>query len=227
MKRPFFFQQKIKTALVLGGVMALIIGSTFLVRRSVDAIGQSFASIYSDRLIPAVELLYLNENLYSKRLVLERHLLANSGQDAEQVRNALRTHDRRIDSLLTEFQKSYLTRLEVDELKTFQQSAAAYSQLEQRILDLNRQQDPKAGSALFIGEGGAAFQRTIKGLNDLVSLQTNVGQELLKQSRGEVTHVYVLTAVQISLAVALGLIVLGLIASSRVLKQDKHPLNTN
>ncbi|WP_266363353.1 MCP four helix bundle domain-containing protein [Tellurirhabdus rosea] len=227
MKWTFFIQQKIKTALILSGVMILIIGSTFLVRRSVQQIGASFASIYADRLIPATELLYLNENFYSKRIALERHLLTENSGSPEAVKSVLRAYDRRIDSLVTEFEKSYLTTLEASQLQSFRKSAALYSQFEQRILELDRQQNRQAGNNLFVGEAGIAFQQTIKGLNDLVNLQTKVGSELLKESRGEVTHVYVLTAVQISLAVALGLIVMGLISNSRVMNRDKQPFHLN
>lgn len=76
MKWSFIIQQKLKAALLLTGLMAVIILTTLLATHNIQGIGRSTTSIYQDRLMPAVGIVYLSENLYSKRLLIEHYLFS-------------------------------------------------------------------------------------------------------------------------------------------------------
>ena len=77
MKWSFVIQQKIKASLLLGGIMVVILLSALVSRMSLDNIDHSLSSIYQDRLVPTVDMVYLSEHLYSKRLLLEQGLEKN------------------------------------------------------------------------------------------------------------------------------------------------------
>jgi hypothetical protein len=108
MKWSFVIQQKLKAAMLLGGIMVLIILATLLSRYNMQGIDRSFSSIYQDRLIPATTIIYLTENLYGKRVSLEKHLFEQDAQSAERVKVVLNHRNQSIDSLIRVFEKTYL-----------------------------------------------------------------------------------------------------------------------
>jgi hypothetical protein len=86
MKWTFVIQRKMRAMLLLGGIMLVVIMGTMLSQHNVEGLGESSASIYNDRLIPATTIIYITENLYSKRLTLEDHLFNNGANVSVELR---------------------------------------------------------------------------------------------------------------------------------------------
>lgn len=205
------FSHKLNVALLLSSVMILTIISTLISRRVVGRIGESFSSIYKDRLLPAVDLLYLNENLHGKRLLLERHLLAPDGQESAVVRDRLERFDYQIDSLVQDLRQTYLTPEEVGYLRAFTRSQTEYARLEREILTRVDANDRAGATTLFTRDGGTVFRETTVHLNELAHLQTVEGEELLEGAQDEASYLYVITALQIGLCLIIGVLVVILI----------------
>lgn len=220
MKWSFVIQQKMKAALLLSGIMGLVLGSALLSKNNLEGINKSFSSLYEDRLIPAIDMVYLTENLYRKRLLVERHLLSKMPASSQELSSELSLHNQRIDSLVHEFEKTYLVEEELVSLKAFRHRLDEYAGMEAKILHLCETGQREAGLRLFEGQGNTVFQRTIIRLNELTQIQSSVGQALFKQSHSDMRQSVLLSTVQIGVVIIIGLMVLSLIKGARIINGD-------
>jgi hypothetical protein len=222
MKWTFVIQQKLKAAVLLATIMATVLVSNLLTNNTMKNMGNSFSSIYQDRLIPARDIVYLTENLYMKRLILEKYLLSDNDVNPASIISALGVHNHIIDTLITAYEKTYLVDQESKSLISFKQQVKEYSQLENAVVKSISQGDSVTGKAIFEGNGAETFQQTINHLNDLIQIQSTVGQELLKESRIGVGQFVLISTIQIVIALGVGLMVLGLIQSSRIVNRPQR-----
>ena len=234
MKWSFVIQQKLKAAFLLTGIMLVIILGTLISRHSMKGINQSFSSIYQDRLLPTTTIIYMTENLYGKRLTLEKYLL--SGQEnmpVSDLKGRLQHHNAKIDSLVTSFEKTYLVDQEAKSLVALKNRMNEYALLENMIVNFYTSGHFEEGKKLFEGAGASTFQSTIMNLNELTTIQSNVGQELIKESKSSMASVDNILVFQISMAVVIGLIILAVIQSSQIIKHPsvkggkEHKFNLN
>ncbi|MGM9510477.1 MCP four helix bundle domain-containing protein [Larkinella sp. GY13] len=227
MKWSFVIQQKMKAALLLSGIMVLIILSTVLSRSNINDIDKSFSSIYQDRLVPAVDMVHLIENLYIKRLLVEKHLMASTPSTPAEIKAQLKTQNQSIDSLIRNYEKTFLITEEAKSLYNFKNRVSDYAILENRILHLSESGNKEAGSELFNGKGSQTFQRAIACLNELAQIQYTEGQSLVKDSKTESSQFNLISSLQIAVAIVIGLLILGLIHNSKIIQQDRQPFHLN
>lgn len=222
MKWSFVIRQKLKATLLLGGIMVVIVLGTLVSRRNISGIDRSFSSIYQDRLIPATTIIYLTENLYGKRLLLEKHLLTPPNEmSSEKVSVLLLKHDKSIDSLIHLFEKTYLVDQEAKSLSVFKNRVDEYALLERMMLNLYNAGHPEAGKEIFEGAGARTFQSTIGNLNDLTKIQSLVGKQLIKESQGNFASYTMISFMQLGLAIIIGLIILVFIKNSGIINKPK------
>ncbi|GAB2797599.1 hypothetical protein GCM10027275_48870 [Rhabdobacter roseus] len=228
MKWSYLIQQKMKAALLLGSVMVLIMVSTLHSQHNLRDIHRSFASIYQDRLMPAIDFVYLTEHMYRKRLLLEQHLLLEGHGTPGQIRQQLGHHNLTIDSLVGAFEKTHLVAQESKSLLTFKNYLQEYQLLEDHILRLSAVGDQAASVALFEQQGTLLFQQAITNLNELTQLQSTIGQELMNESESEMANMALMTSLQVALSIVVGIMLLGIIRSSRILpKHSSQPFHLN
>jgi hypothetical protein len=191
----------IRLTVLIISLLGLILTGIFLNRRSVHQIQEASASLYEDRLVPTAIIAKLTSRVYQKRLLLESFVLGKTKADISLVSATLDKVNRQVDSLMTKFSQTKLTIKEAEQLNQLKQRLAVYNQLEgeftAKLSDL-----PKALPVLFADTGNTAFGEVAETLAELSALQLTVGEDLLNQSRGQTNYIYVLTAIQISLVVA-------------------------
>lgn len=217
MKWSFIIQQKLKASLLLGGIMITIILSSVLSRNNVEGIDKSFSSIYQDRLIPATTIIYLTENLYNKRLLLEKYLFADKRMEDTAIVLQLNQFNENLDSLTKAFEKTYLVEEEARILADFQNRINSYSLLEKQIVDQHRSGNTVLAKEIFEGAGAVTFQNSLIHLNELARIQSDVGNKLMLKSKTDFAGFAIVSFLQIGLAVTLGLAVLILIKNSRMI----------
>ena len=227
MKWSFVVQQKLKAALLLGGIMLMIILATLISRQSMDGIDKSFSSIYQDRLIPATTIIYLTENLYGKRLSLEKFLLSDEVKTSEQINTLLNAHNESIDSLVRAFSKTFLVDKEAKSLDAFKNRVKEYALLEKMVLNLYEAGNADESKKLFEGAAALTFQSTISNLNELTGIQSDVGKELVKESKNSIASVGLISFLQVALAVVVGLIILVFIQNSKIINKPKMTSKEN
>lgn len=217
MKWSFIIQQKLKASLILGGIMVAIILGTILSRNNINGIDKSFSSIYQDRLIPATTIIYLTENLYNKRLSLEKYLFSEEPVEHAAILFQLDQYNKNLDSLTKAFEKSYLIEEEAKVLADFRDMAEAYMLLEKQIIEKQRSGNSVLAKEMFEGVGVITFQNSLVHLNELAKIQSEVGNKLMLKSKTDFAGFAILSFLQIALAVILGLIILVLIKNSRII----------
>lgn len=227
MKWSFVIQQKMKAALLLGSIMVLVLVSVLLSRSNVEGIDKSFSSMYTDRLIPATDIVYLTESLYQKRLLMEKQLLNQNGNSWDDLSRSLQFHTQRIDSLVRKFEKTYLVKDELASLRAFQRRHAEYTRIENEIVEFEQSGRRSAGLALFANQGDALFEKTMVRLRELTQIQSSVGQELFKNSHRDVMKFVFLSTIQIIMVIVIGLIVLGLVKGSKIIDTKSEPFHLN
>ncbi len=227
MKWSFVIQQKMKAALLLGSIMVLVLVSVLLSRNNIEGIDKSFSSMYTDRLIPATDIVYLTESLYQKRLLMEKQLLTQEENSWGDLSRQLTAHNQRIDSLVGEFEKTYLVKDELASLRAFQSGHTEYAQVEQEIVGLGKAGDRTSGQSLHADLGEALFQKTMIRLRELTQIQSSVGKELFKESHRDVVQFVFLSTVQIIMVIVIGMMVLGLIRNSKIINTKSEPFHMN
>lgn len=197
-------RSSVRSMLLVIALLGLILTSIFLSRRRVHDMQQASASIYKDRLLPTSMLVNLTATVYRKRLLLETYMLGTQKSNSELMASTLDRLNRRMDSLLTEFERTKLTQKEADQLGLLRQRLSVFNKLEGE-LTTNLVDLPAARQALFAGSGSTAFSQVAQTLDELAALQLTVGEQLRDESRGQTNYIYVLTALQIGLVVMIGL----------------------
>ena len=231
MKWSFVIQQKLKAAILLSGIMILVIVGSLLSRFNVQGIDKSVSSIYQDRLIPATTIIFLTENLYGKRLALEKHLFYPDLESPEKVKMQLNAFDTSIDSLIRIFEKTYLVDQESKSLDVFKFQVKKYSELEDHVISHCKTGSFDEGKKIFAGDGVQVFQGTIANLNELTSIQSDIGKDILKESRVDMASFDLISFLQIGLIVVIGIMILALIQSDRIINKPaqtkKQSFNLN
>ena len=203
MKQLPYKGPNLRLTVLIVSLLGLILTSIFLNRRGIYQIQEASVSIYKDRLIPTAIIAGLTSNIYQKRLLLDPFILGKTEPNGSLVEMRLSRVNDHVDSLLTEFSRTKLTLLEAEQLNLLKQQLAVYNQLEKE-LTINLPDLPKAQQVLFAGSGYTLFNEVALTLTDLSTLQLEVGEELLNESRGQTNYIYGLTALQIGLVFIVG-----------------------
>jgi hypothetical protein len=227
MKWSYFVEQKLKLALLLSIVMFLIILTNILERKNIGDINHSVESIYQDRLVPATDIFYLTENLYNKRFLLENYLSSGSEDGIAGLEHDLKLHNEKIASLISKYEKTYLVEQELKSLGELKSRIKYYESIEKDILVFLKNSRRDAGIMLYEEQAKPAHNNTIYHLSVLNRIQSSVGGELIKDSKGIVASSNLLSTLQIVLAVITGVIIIILIFSSRIVNQTQKNYHWN
>ncbi|OIN59146.1 MCP four helix bundle domain-containing protein [Arsenicibacter rosenii] len=227
MKWSFVIQQKIKAALLLSGIMAIITLNTLISRKNIRSIDQSFSSIYADRLMPAIDMVYLTENLFNKRIALQKQMILGRSIDEPLFISQQRLHQRRIDSLLTAYEKTFLVDGETRGLRLFKQQLAQYRGQETELQTLYRSDKTQALDELVKGKNAQTFQALMGEVHELTAIQSAEGKALMMESKSESSVFNLVSTIQIISAIVIGLLILGLIHQSKLINTDSQPFHLN
>lgn len=227
MKWSFVIEQKLKAAFLLGGVMLVIVLISYLSGNNIKGIERSVASIYQDRLMPAIDIIHLTDGLYSKRLLVEKHLLKGSGENPADIREKLQKYDQKIDSLLKAYEQTYLVEQESKSFLALKNRIVEYSLLEKNIMNFSAAGYHDEGLSLFEGKGGEVFQHTIGRLNELTAIQSEVGEALREASDSEVSLFKLYSTLLILAALVVGGLIIHLIFASKIVNTDRKGFNLN
>jgi len=223
MKWTYIIRQKMKVALLLGCVMLLVGFTAIMQQRNIKDLSESYSSMYYDRLIPATDIFYLTEHLYNKRLLMEELLYTESGPAPKIMVQQLKIHNDSIASLIARFEGTYLVKDESQCLKNFKSRVLHYNGVESDILHAFTHVSVDEARRLYEKDGERDLQQTIQLLGQLTRIQSTVGLDLFNDSHGIVsTHDMVLT-IQIAISIVIGVLIQGLVLSSRMIdRQDQH-----
>lgn len=227
MKWTFIIEQKLKIALCLFAFATAILITTLLERRNMGDMNKSFSSIYHDRLVPATDIFYLSENLYNKRFTMEQILFKGNNNDYTNLKSHFVQNNRIIDSLIAEFEKTYLVSDESKYLASFKSKVRDYTMIENSVIDLLENGYYEKGNELYRSQGKSKMQQSIMMLYKLTSIQSSEGKSLIDNTKKNLMVSDILTHLNIGLIIVVLLIIQIFVFSSKPLPFKKQKFNLN
>jgi len=199
MKWAYGVKDKVKAAAVLAVIMCIILLTSFSERRGFTSLGRSVSSIYEDRLLPSTYIFGITDHLYRKRLLHSQYLHGENLQAA----TAIQQHNTAIATLMASYEATYLTPEEIAQWGNFKNHLTQYTRYEAGSL---------ANLAALHSTGEQEFDRLMASLNALSRIQVGEGSHLRTTSAAIVGSSAVLSDVQITLLIILGIFALILLS---------------
>ncbi len=225
MKSFFSIQPKFKAAVLLAVICTAVLINMLWERNSISDINTSFSSIYKDRLLPATYVFHLTDHLYQKRLILDRYLDPRDEPMLAADQRAISEHDAAIDTLLEDFEATYLVEREGQLLHDFQRELRSYNALEQQLLLSYERKQPTKVSREALEE---VFVKARVELTQLSQIQIDVGKKLEENCQRIAANSTIVTNMDALLVIVIGLIIQALIFTSKSVKPripQRHELN--
>ena len=189
----------------------------------------AFVSMYHDRLIPATDLFFLAENVYGKRYLLEEALNPDRAGEVDftGLKQKLNVFNKNIDSLVHKYEGTFLIKKEKSQLAGLKTKLRDGIVIENNIITIAEMHTLTEGRHMFEALGKAAFNNTTQKLSELSRIQTDAGEELIRESKSIVSGSKIYSAAQVGLAIFIGVMIVGLVLTSKVvnIKNDKFNLN--
>lgn len=227
------FAYSIKNKTTIAVMLFCIMGCSILIRiledKSIKDMNNAFISMYNDRLIPATDLFYLAENVYGKRYLLEEALYnADSiSIDHSFLKRKLASQNNLIDSLVHKYEQTFLIKQERKQLDELKLQLIDTKRIENKILLSSDRHSIVVARQLFETHGKASFSTTTKKLAELTKIQTEVGQELIRNSEFAVSGSKIYSSLQIALAIVIGILIVAIVFASNVVKIPNDKFNLN
>ena len=221
MKFAFSLKNKLKIAFLLFCIMCCMLLIRFLEDKSVATINESFISMYNDRLVPATDLYFIAENLYQKNMIFNDALINDSLPLSGQAK--IDQHNIKIDSVINKYQLTLLVKQEEVFLNDLKNALDRQKQLELMVLKMAEED----GLRIYQSEGKKISNQTLVKLSALIKIQSNVGNDLIKDSKIFVSGTKIYSSLQGILAVLIGVMVVSIISASNMVKiqNEKFYLN--
>lgn len=208
MRWMYAIRYKAGAALLLAVIVLVILAGSFWERSLFTTINNSFLSIYKDRLIPAAEMFHVNDLMYNKRLLLEKHL----SEDADN-KNCLQTQltdlNTKIDSIIAAFETTHLVDEESGALEHLKNRIDEYNRLEQLYLTESFSDTEYQQKIIPV------FEAVNHDIIRLSNIQTQVGQQLLRGSETAFGSASLVNYLQIGMVVIIALLIQALLLTSR------------
>lgn len=227
MKWTFIIREKLKVALLLGSIVMLIGFTTVMQQINMNDLKRSYSSIYYDRLIPATEIFYLTENLFNKRLLIEKLLyIENADASVPALTAQLEVHNDSIRAIIARFEETYLVDAERKYLDQFKDLVIHYNTIESNIIDTHQVSKGDA-QRLYETVGESDLIKTIQFLGELTQIQSSVGLDLMNDSDGIISINDTVLTIQIAIAIIIGILIQTLIFASKMAnrKDPNYRLN--
>lgn len=216
MKWLYAVQQKMRVALLLAVILLLVFLKSLFDRYHVSELGDSFSSIYEDRLVVESYIYKLSDHLYQKQLLMEQC----SQGDRQMLASRIAHHNQAIFRLIQEYEKTRLTTQEVTFFESFKKNMKEMVTLEEQFLN---SQNAAEDSQLDL-----RFVTATQNLNQLSSIQVEEGKNMTNQSQKIITSSSVLTQFELAMLIVIGLIIQALIFASKSMVpkvSQNHQLN--
>lgn len=201
MKWIYRIQQKAQVAFLLAIILLGVLTKNMMEQENVSELGDSFSSVYEDRLLVESYIYKLSDHLYKKKLIIDQC----KSDDRLELREKIEEHNAAIQSLIRDYEKTKLTSEESVFFQAFKKNMEEMNVLEAQYVQLNSGQ-PSLSRQFDIASGT---------LHELSSIQVSEGKTMADHSRKIVAGSSILSQFELALVVVIGLIIQALIFASR------------
>ena len=216
MKWTYSIKGKIKAALLLAIILGITILTNMLERRRFQELERSFSSIYEDRLMAESYLFHLYENLKEKQDLLQ--FVAEKGIN-QNIRTQLKEYRKGREKLIEKYAQTYLTEEEEIQFNNLDSLFAWMARLE---VDIIRQSDAADIPANLFQKHESVTTEAFSTLSALSDIQTIEGKALREKSKRIIMGSVSMSHFEMTILIIIGIIIQGLIFSSRTLLTGDH-----
>jgi hypothetical protein len=203
MKWTYSIEQKLKAAILLGLVFALVFVKNRMDSNNVAELGSSFSSVFEDRLVVERYIYQISSQLYQKKILLDQCVGTDDLDDAVEE---LASRNAQIETLLLAYEQTHFTSEEEVLFDSLKESLSEINRIERHYL---------AGGNLFDSSLQETFAVATAHLNGLSDIQVEVGRSMTDHSKKLVASNVMLTHFELVLLVLIGLIIQALVFASR------------
>lgn len=227
MRFAYSIKQKFQIAVLLFFVMACSILIRILEDKSMSNMNASFVTLYNDRLIPAMDLYHIVDNVYSRKNMIESVVYSKTAAENINLKNRLVVYNKNIDSLLIKYEKTYLVEQEKVHLKSLKQSLQSILQMEQQLVSSIYRQEGATALTLYESQAKPLFLKTTAHLTAMIDTQKQVGNEIIKHTENIVSGTKIYSNLQLALAILIGILIVGILFTSNVvnIRNDNYRMN--
>lgn len=220
MKWIYLIQQKAQVAFLLALVLFGVFVKNVLDRNNVADLGDSFSSVYKDRLLVESYIYKLSDQLYQKQILFDQ--CSQQQSDRDQFSLIIGRHNATINSLIQEYEKTKLTDQESIYFDAFKENITQMETIESQYL--------QSYTDFATVNTSMDHQFRIAGdyLEQLSSIQIAEGKSMADQSIRIVAGSSILTQFELAMIIIIGLIIQALIFTSNSLTPktfQNHQLN--
>ena len=209
MKWAYSIQQKLKAALLLAVVCAVVLITNLLGRYHMGELGDSFSSVIKDRLVVESYIYMISDHLHQKKLALNTYSeLANPD-----VRSEIGLHNEFINKMLSLYDKTLLTEEEAVYLKDFKANITALQGLELHFMQ--SPPDEAAQHAADLTLLNEQFHLASANLFRLSQIQVKEGKTLNDKSQSIVNSSSLLTSFEMAMLICIAIILQIIVLASR------------
>ncbi|MGY3052175.1 hypothetical protein ACVWYG_000362 [Pedobacter sp. UYEF25] len=227
MKIAFSLKNKLKMACLLFCIASCSLLINFLGDRNISEINKAFVSMHQDRLVPATDLFFIAELLRQKSdLWQDIFSLEETVASTANLLRAINAQNVKIDSVIKKYEATKLAKEENVYLKDFKAFLAAQKKQEATLLALFKN---NASDALKVYQSKSRILAadTFSSLANLIKIQSTIGDELMIESQSWMSGAKIYSSIQVLLAIAIGIFVVGIIAEAKVVNIQNDNFNLN
>lgn len=207
MKWAYSIQQKFKAAALLGVVCAIVLVTSLLGKHHMDKLGNSFTSVFNDRLVVESYIYMISDHLYQKKLASDNF----SDIGLADYQSEVETHNLAIAELLEYYDKTFLTSEEEQHLKNFKANIVSLESVEDQYL--HSEKNIEATQAQFDKD----FDQALLNLRNLSNIQVKEGQVLADQSQRIVYGSTLLSNFEMVILFCIAFMLQAIVAASKPL----------
>lgn len=218
MKWAYSIQQKFKAALLLAIICAIIIITNLLGRHHMDVLSNSLSSVYEDRLVASNYIYLISHHLYQKKLKFDTY----NEFTHDDLSSAISSHNDSIRTLLSFYEKTWLTEEEAACLEMFKTNARTLQNLELQLLtSVAKDVQPTSTYHAF----NKYFALGMANLRQLSSIQVQEGKALKDQSQRIAYSSYLLTNFEMVILLCIAVILQIIVIASKPIVSRKWQQN--
>jgi hypothetical protein len=216
MKWIYSIQERGKAAAILTAVIVLVSAVTLMEKSNVSELGNSFSSVYEDRLVVESYIYKFSDYLYQKKLLVDD---CQSQQHAAELRAKITLHNDAILKMIANYEQTKLTVSEAKYFTDFKRNITDIIALENSMLD-------QASTTFEQRRSGFDQQvdQALSNLDHLSTIQLSEGKALNENSKKIIAGSEMLTQFELVVLIIIAVIIQMLIFASNTFKA-KFPQN--
>lgn len=210
----YFVQQKLKLASALAIILFIVLVNNRLQNNNLTELGETFGSVYKDRLLVENYIFKMANATHEKKFLLTQI----DNQKTQTIKKEINFINQEMDSIISDYQKTYLTINENAIFKDYLKNNAQLREMEQNPV-------------IQISQLNELYNKNVEMLTELSKIQMIEGEALYNNSQSIVTSNASISYLELGLLIILGLITQALIFNSKSLSsrlrkdQNNLPLN--